>query len=293
MNKEKCFAIDKLLAEGWFQTEKEALPWVMSRKILVNNQPINSLKEKINRESEIRIKEYYKIKYVNKGGVKLEKALDTFQIDLSDKVALDCGASTGGFTDCLIQKGAKLVYAVDVGFGQLASKLVLDERVINMEKVNLSDDCLKVLDPVPEVISLDLSYLSLKKAVPICMEIMKEKGLIICLVKPLFEINTSEARRSGQIDDPIQFKTILQELCSLFRALDLNILGITSSPITGNNGTIEYFIGLHWGNVNLTNINDNYHDYINIALEESLKLEGFDKKTFSYVTNNGAVKKSL
>lgn len=280
--KTKCFVIDRLLSEGWFKSEKEALPWVMSRKILVNNQPISSLKEKINIDTEIRIKEYYKTKYVNKGGLKLEKPLNTFQIDVVDKIALDCGASTGGFTDCLIQKGAKLVYAVDVGFGQLSSKLLLDEKVINMERTNLSDVPLKKLNPTPEIISLDLSYLSLKKAIPICLDIMPEKGIVICLVKPLFEIDESEARRSGQINNPLYFKSILKELCDYFRNLKLNILGITASPITGNNGTIEYFIGLHWGNDKLSNINSNYQYYIDAAVEESSKLDSFDKNSYHF-----------
>lgn len=278
----KCVIIDRLLSEGWFKTEEEALPWVISKKILVNNQPVASLKEKINLDSEIRIKEYYKVKYVNKGGLKLEKALNNFQIDVLNKVALDCGASTGGFTDCLIQKGAKLVYAVDVGHGQLSNKLLLDEKVINMEKTNLSDESLKTLEPTPEIISLDLSYLSLRKAIPICLDIMKEKGIVVCLVKPLFEINEAEARRTGNINSPAHFKTILKELCDYFRGLNLNILGVTASPITGNSGTIEYFIGLHWGNDKLVNINANYQDAIDIAIEESLQLDGFNKNTFIF-----------
>lgn len=140
---------------------------------------------------EVTIKGYYKRQYVNKGCFKLVAAIEQFHIDCTDKVALDCGASTGGFTDCWVQKGAKLVYAVDVGFGQLAGKLANDPHVVNMEKTNLSDEKLTVLDPKPEMISLDLSYLSLKKALPICREIQKDKGLMICLIKPIYEVESS------------------------------------------------------------------------------------------------------
>ena len=126
--------------------------------------------------------------FVSRGGLKLAKAFEVFPIDVNGMVCLDIGASTGGFTDCWVQKGAKLVYAVDVGYGQLAGKLVNDEHVINMEKTNLSDQSLTELDPKPEMISLDLSYLSLKKALPICKEILKEQGLMICLIKPLTRI---------------------------------------------------------------------------------------------------------
>ena len=167
--KKKLTLFEKLIQDEWFQNEKEIEPWLMSRRILVNNEVVTSGKLKIPIEADIRIKEYYKKKYVNKGGLKLEKALHDFNINVTGKVTLDCGASTGGFTDCLLQHGAQKVYAVDVGYGQLAGKLLQDPRVINMEKTNLSDDILLMLDEKPDIISLDLSYLSLKKAIPICI----------------------------------------------------------------------------------------------------------------------------
>lgn len=161
--KKKCTVLEKLLNEGFFVDEKEAEAWVMMKKVLVNNQPVWSLHEKVFVDSEVNIKGYYKRQYVNKGGFKLGAAIEQFKINCSDKVVLDCGASTGGFTDCWVQNGAKLVYAVDVGYGQLAGKLANDSHVVNMEKTNLSDEKLTILDPKPEMISLDLSYLSLKR----------------------------------------------------------------------------------------------------------------------------------
>ena len=273
MKKKKCTVLSKLLEEGWFENEKEALAWVMSRNVLVDNQLVVNLNEKVPADGEIRIKEYYKRKYVNKGGLKLERALEEFNIDVNNKVGLDCGASTGGFTDCLIQHGARLVYAVDVGFGQLSGKLLNDEKVINMEKTNLSDEILLKLDPKPEVISLDLSYLSLEKAVPISKKILGGEGVIICLVKPIYEVESAEIRRSGEINDYHILRDILMNLCNKFRK-EYEIIGITNSPVTGNNGTLEYFIGLscqkQYGDCDIL-------QEIDEALNNSFELSNFKK----------------
>ena len=145
MANNKVLLIDKLISEGWFSDEKEATAWIMDRKVLVDEQPVFSAKQKVRTESIIRIKEYYKTKYVNKGGYKLEGALKQLGIDVNGKIALDCGASTGGFTDCLLQHGAGMVYAVDVGYGQIAGKLAVDPRVVNLEKTNINSEQKKYL----------------------------------------------------------------------------------------------------------------------------------------------------
>lgn len=275
--RKRCTVLEKLLEGGYFKDAKEAETWVMMKQVLINNQPVWSLHEKVTVDSEVCIKGYYKRQYVNKGGFKLEAALEQFDIDCRDKVVLDCGASTGGFTDCWVQKGAKLVYAVDVGYGQLAGKLVNDEHVINMEKTNLSDQSLTVLDPKPEMISLDLSYLSLKKALPICKEILKEKGLMICLIKPLFEVESSEIRRSGNINQKEVLREILQDVCRFYLENGVDIIGLTHSPVTGNSGTLEYLIGIRWGYMDGENMNACYEQQINHAIEESFQLHKFKK----------------
>lgn len=273
----KCLAIDKLLSEGWFDDEKEAQAWIMERNVLFNEQLILSPKEKVPIDSIIRIKKEYKRKYVNKGGLKLEKCLRDFNILPKDLVALDCGASTGGFTDCLLQYGAKLVYAVDVGFGQLAGKLMNDKRVINMEKTNLGDDILTHLDPKPELISLDLSYLSLKKAIVLCEKILGERGTVLCLVKPIYEVDSSEIRRNGEINDKKIIKDILLDLCKYFISLRLDIIGITHSAVTGNSGTLEYFIGVSWGDDQRTTLVTDIEEMVNKVIEKSLDLQLFKK----------------
>lgn len=276
--KKKCFAIDKLLDEGWFETEKEASAWIMARDVIANDQVIVTPKEKIPEDAVIRIKGSYKRKYVNKGGLKLEAALKSFDIEVDNITALDCGASTGGFTDCLLHHGAKYVYAVDAGVGQLAGKLMIDPKVFNMERTNLGDEVLLSLNPKPELITLDLSYLSLKKAFPICRKILGENGVLISLVKPIYEVESSEIRRNGKINDYDVLKKILTELCNFFIKSDVKIMGIINSPVTGNHGTLEYFIAVHWGNIKYDIQNRDHLEDIETALSDSFKLNTFNKK---------------
>lgn len=276
----KCLLIEKLVQDGWFEDEKEAIPWIMARMVLVNDQPATSAKERILHESSIRIKEYYKKKYVNKGGLKLEGAIKDLYIDVKNKIALDCGASTGGFTDCLIYHGAAKVYAVDVGYGQLAGKLAINPNVVNMERRNISDPLLCMLDPRPEIITLDLSYLSLVQALPICKNIFKDHiGIVICLVKPLFEVESSEIRRIGKINDRDTLREILKSLCNQFTTQKHSILGITNSPITGNNGTLEYFIELQL-NDDVATVIDDLDEQIKNAVDKSFSILKFEKNNF-------------
>ena len=273
--KEKLCIGDRLLEEGFFADEKETNTWIMMKKVLVNNTPVWSLHEKVSADGIIRIKEYYKKQYVNKGGFKLEAAINTFHLSAADKVVLDCGASTGGFTDCWVQHGARMVYAVDVGYGQLAGKLANDPHVINMEKTNLSDPKLADLTPKPDIISLDLSYLSLKDALPICRNILKDKGIMVCLIKPLFEVNSSEIRRSGQINQREVLCNILVDICEFYLNNGLHILGLTHSPVRGNNRTLEYLIAVYWNHYDLPNIDTTYNESINSMLDVSQKLEKY------------------
>lgn len=277
--KEKVTLEEKLIKDGWFENEKEIQAWLMSRLILVDNEVMTSGKIKILADSEIRVKEYYKKRFVNKGGLKLEKAIQEFNINIQNKVALDCGASTGGFTDCLLYYGAKKVYAVDVGFGQLAGKLLQDNRVVNLERTNLSDTILLNLEEKPEIISLDLSYLSLKKAVPICRNIISDdRGILICLVKPLYEVESAEIKRTGNINDENILETVLVDLYEYFKAMGYYIKGITNSPITGNKGTVEFLFCLDFSMPCINENDDMMRQQIKAAVQNGIKLQKFDKK---------------
>ena len=273
----KCSICQRLLEEGYFADEKEANTWIMMKRVLVDNNPVWSLHEMVSPDGVIRIKEYYKKQYVNKGGFKLQAAIEEFGIVADGKVVLDCGASTGGFTDCWCQHGAELVYAVDVGYGQLAGKLAADRRVVNMEKTNLSDEKLTKLEPYPEMISLDLSYLSLKDALPICRNILKEQGIVLCLIKPLFEVESQEIRRSGNINQREILYDILVDICEFSLHNNFNILGLTNSPVRGNKGTLEYLMAVYWNYNDLPNINLVYRDCIERVVAKSLQLEKYKK----------------
>ena len=240
----KLKLIDRLLAEGWFGEPAEALPWIMAGKILVGDQRVYSGAEKVSSRAEIRIKEYYKIKYVSKGGLKLERALTDLRVDVRGKAVLDCGASKGGFTDCLLRYGASHVYAVDAGHGELAGKLLINDKVVNMERTNISDAGLKTLLPKPEIITLDLSYLSLGLAVPICADILAPDGIIIALIKPIVEVQSGDIKRSGDVNRREIIADILRNLRNVFISEGFYVDGMTHSPIRGNNGALEYFVCL-------------------------------------------------
>lgn len=241
---QKVELLQRLMDEAWFTEAGEAFPWALAGKILVNDTPVTSLRQKVPVDGAIRIKEYYKRRYVNKGGLKLEAALAAFGVQVDGRVALDCGASTGGFTDCLVQHGAARVYAVDAGHGQLAGSLQGNERVVNLERTNLSSPALLALSPRPTLLTLDLSYLSLTKAVPVGFAILHGQGQIVALIKPIFETASAEARRTGEINDPDLLAETLRMLCRTLTAQGAAVLGLTHSPVRGNGGAVEFFAHL-------------------------------------------------
>ncbi|MCE5322569.1 TlyA family RNA methyltransferase [bacterium] len=230
-----------LVERGLVEDRKTAETWVMTGNVYANDMRIDKPGQLVKITDDIIVKGIDQ-KYVGKGGLKLEGALSDFHVNVEAVVAIDAGASTGGFTDCLLQHGAQKVYAVDVGFGRLAGKMQVDPRVIAMEKVNISDPALRDLDPRPSLATVDLSYLSLKKAIPIFAEILHGKGDLICLVKPLFEVADSSIRRTGIIDDPDIYRELLRDLADYINGLDYCVIGISHSHVTGNKGAREFFI---------------------------------------------------
>ena len=160
-----------------------------------------------------------------------------------------------------------------MGYGQIAGKVSTNPRVVNMEKTNLSDERLLTLDPRPEMITLDLSYLSLKKALPICRNILHEDGCVVALVKPLFEVESSDIRRTGEINDRETLKSLLLDLCEYFDRMDFGILGVTRSPIRGNNGTIEYFLYLDCGKKACEGLRNGYQEEVEKIVEASFAVD--------------------
>ena len=180
------------------------------------------------------------LKYVGRGGLKLEKAVEAFKIDLNGKVCMDIGASTGGFTDCMLQNGAKYVYAVDVGHDQLDEKLRTDSRVCNMEKTNFTELFPDNFDPYPSFFSVDVSFVSLKKIIPKLSDFMREGSSAAVLIKPQFEAGKSDIGKNGIVKDRKVHFRVLNEIIAFFSQNGLAVKSLDFSPISGGDGNIEY-----------------------------------------------------
>lgn len=234
----------RLVEMGACANEKEAAARIMAGEVYIAGQLAKN-GAMVKDSDEVTLKGV--LPYASKGGFKLAGALADFGIHVSGRVCIDAGASTGGFTDCLVQRGARLVYAVDVGFGQLMGKLRQDSRVVNLEKTNISDESLLTLAPRPDLGTVDVSYLSLRKAIPYFAAVLHGEGELCCLVKPLFEIDDARARRTGVIREE-QYAPLLKDLIR-----DVNDLpgtwaaDVTHSPVTGNSGTREFFLHVMLG----------------------------------------------
>lgn len=271
----KCTAIERLLNEGFFETKEAALPYLMSGAVYCGAVQVTTGGQKVPLDKPMVVRGLDD-RYVSKGGYKLEGAIADFGIDVNDRICIDAGACTGGFTDCLVKHGAKLVYAVEVGFGQLAGSLAQDLRVVNLEKTNLGDEKLLALDPVPTLGSVDLSYLSLVKAVPQYRAIMHGCGELMCLVKPLFETDDTAARRTGVIAQE-SYAPLLRSLCDTLDSQEgTHAVAVTHSPVTGNNGTHEFFLHVQFGSQSVPRVTD---EAIEAAVERVLSLQKYHKSS--------------
>lgn len=180
------------------------------------------------------------LKYVGRGGLKLEKAIGVFKIDLNGKVCMDIGASTGGFTDCMLQNGAEYVYAIDVGHDQLDEKLCSDSRVCNMERTNFTELFPDNFEPYPSFFCIDVSFVSLKKIIPKLSEFMRDGSAAAVLIKPQFEAGKSDIGKNGIVKDKKVHFRVLNELIAFFSQNGLAVKSLDFSPISGGDGNIEY-----------------------------------------------------
>jgi 23S rRNA (cytidine1920-2'-O)/16S rRNA (cytidine1409-2'-O)-methyltransferase len=225
-----------LVERGIFDSEAEARCWVMAGQVLVNGHLMDKPGMPVSVDALLRVRG--RRRYASRGGFKLEAALEHFALSVAGRVALDSGASTGGFTDCLVQHGAALVYAVEAGHGQLLGRLSAHPNVRNLERTNLGDPALLVLDPRPTLITLDLSYLSLTQALPLAAKLLAPTGEILALLKPLFEVESAEARRSGHVDDPALLVAALRQVL----AAGLSPLGAAKLALRPRHGVEEFFV---------------------------------------------------
>lgn len=238
--KSRSYSLRSLLVtRGFCETDREAERWIMAGKVLVDGQRVDKAGTQIPATAELRITGRHR--YASRGGYKLEAALDYFQLDVVDRVVVDCGASTGGFTDCLLQRGARLVYAVDAGFGQLVGRLQQHPRVRNLERTNLSDIVTLALDPPPTLMTLDLSYLSLATALPIASQVLNE-GEVLALFKPLFEVESADARRTGKIETPMQLIPAFQRVFEAGKRSGLFPVDAAKLALQPKHGVHEFFV---------------------------------------------------
>jgi len=233
--------------------------------VFANGKLVKKPSELIDEEVEIILKSE-PLRYVGKGGLKLEKALNVFKINVSGLICMDIGASTGGFTDCMLQNGAKKVYAVDVGENQLDKSLLSDSRVINMEKTNIKDiDLLKIKDKI-DFITVDVSFISLKWVLPEVYRILRDNGSCVCLIKPQFEIGKELLPKSGVVRDRKLHKKVLTDVLKYINDNKFSIKNIDFSPIMGSKGNIEYLAYIYKSS-DKSNFNPDIISLINSAFD--------------------------
>lgn len=238
--------LDLLIVErGLAESREKAKSYIMAGVVYVNGMREDKAGLKVKRSVTIEVRE--KMRYVSRGGLKLEKALLTFNINLKNRICIDVGASTGGFTDCMLQNGASKVYAIDVGYGQFAWKLRQDERVICMEKTNIRYVTPDQLQDKIEFCSIDVSFISLTKVLVPILALLKDEAEIVALIKPQFEAGREQVEKHGVVKNPKVHESVIQMIWDFALSLKLAIKGLNFSPIKGPEGNIEYLIYLAKG----------------------------------------------
>ena len=224
-------------------TRTAAQRLIMSGVVYVSNQKETKPGTMFPEDIQVEVRSQG-LKYVSRGGLKLEKAMELFPIDLKDHICMDIGSSTGGFTDCMLQNGARKVYAVDVGKGQLHYKLRNDERVVVMEKTNIRFVTPDMVEDVIDFASVDVSFISLTLVIPVALTLLNEKKEMVLLIKPQFEAGKDKVGKKGVVRDPKTHEEVIEKIVSFAHASDLQVEGLTYSPVKGPEGNIEYLIYL-------------------------------------------------
>ncbi len=230
-----------LFERGFAESREKAKALIMSGIVYVNDQKELKAGRDIKPDDVIEVRGAT-LKYVSRGGLKLEKAMDSFPIMLNECVCMDIGASTGGFTDCMLQNGAKKVYSVDVGYGQLAWKLRSDERVVNLERTNFR---YVTREQIPEDIdfaSVDVSFISLKLILPVMYNLLEPQGEAVCLIKPQFEAGRENVGKKGVVRDPAVHESVIKTIAEFANTQKFEVLGLEHSPVKGPEGNIEYLM---------------------------------------------------
>jgi 23S rRNA (cytidine1920-2'-O)/16S rRNA (cytidine1409-2'-O)-methyltransferase len=232
-----------IVDRGLVSSRQRARAVIMAGKILVNDRPVDKPGIRIAVTDEVLLRGA-DIPYVSRGGLKLEAALKSLASGVSGLICLDVGASTGGFTDCLLQNGARRVYAVDVGYGQLAWKLRQDPRVVTIERTNIRYMPQETIPEPMDVVTIDTSFISLRIVVPAVLTFLKPGGVILALIKPQFEVGRENVGKGGVIKDPSLHEKVIADLSIFFTQLNLSCESLLASPVLGPKGNQEFIITL-------------------------------------------------
>lgn len=234
--------LDTLLYQrGLAESREKAKALILSGSVIVNGSKIERAGTKVGSNTEIVLLKK-SFPYVSRGGLKMEGALNAFEFDVSKVVAMDVGASTGGFTDCLLKRGAERIYAVDVGYGQLAWSLRNDPRVVVLERQNIRYLQRDLIPEQVDLVTIDVSFISLKKVIPAILPWLKEAGALIALIKPQFEAGKGAVGKGGLVTDPKIHQAVVENICHNGKAWQLKKKGFSPSPITGQKGNREFFV---------------------------------------------------
>lgn len=240
----KKVRLDQLVYDlGYTESRERAKTTIMSGLVFVNGQRMDKPGTPVAADAKIEV-HGDALPFVSRGGFKLDKALKVFPIDPSGKICIDCGASTGGFTDVLLQHGAKKVYAVDVGYGQLAWKLRTDERVVNLERTNLRYVTSEQIPELMDLAVMDVSFISIKLVIPAVKALLKPDADFVCLIKPQFEAGREEVGKKGVVRDSAVHERVINSVLEFVPELGFTCLGLDYSPIKGPEGNIEYICHL-------------------------------------------------
>lgn len=240
--KSEKIRLDQLLVQrGLVENPSKARARIMAGDVIVNDHRVDKPGEKFHDDVDVRLRNNSQ-PFVSRGGLKLEHALITWPYDIAGAIAIDVGASTGGFTEVLLKNGVKTVYAVDVGYGQLAESLRTDPRVINMERTHILKLSADALPIRPQVAVIDVSFISLASILPQVVNLLADRAIIYALIKPQFEAGRDKIEKGGLVTDPQVHDEVIQKITAKIIALGLTVLGIDTSPIQGGKGNTEFLI---------------------------------------------------
>ncbi len=241
--KKKSERLDTLLVEkGFAKSRERARALILAGSVLVNEIKIDKAGTRVKTDSTIRLlkKDH---NYVSRGALKLIGALDSFKINPKGFTAIDAGSSTGGFSQVLLERGAKRIYAVDVGYGILDLKIKNDERVITLEKTNVRNLTKTDIAETADLITVDLSFISLKLVIPVLVNFLKKEGMLLALIKPQFEVGKQDVEKGGLVTDTVKHKRVIEEICAFCKETSLlEVLGTRESKLKGVKGNLEFFI---------------------------------------------------